>query len=129
MVHAAGNGITKTDGSLKEYTVSMDNDFAIFRYADVVLMYVESFGTTKQNKWGIQLADFKKIRTRAGLDAYTTSQLTIDELYAERGRELAWEGWRMKIWYVSENIWKNIEHTLTKVQKLLEMYFQFLRIF
>ena len=23
-----------------------------------------------------------------------TSQLTIDELYAERGRELAWEGWR-----------------------------------
>lgn len=32
----------QTDGSLKEYTVSMDNDFAIFRYADVVLMYVEA---------------------------------------------------------------------------------------
>ena len=29
----------QTDGSLKEYTVSMDNDFAIFRYADVVIFF------------------------------------------------------------------------------------------
>lgn len=84
----------QTDGSLKEYTVSMDNDFAIFRYADVVLMYVEALVRQNRTSEAIQLADFKKIRTRAGLDAYTTSQLTIDELYAERGRELAWEGWR-----------------------------------
>ncbi|MDC2657242.1 RagB/SusD family nutrient uptake outer membrane protein [Bacteroides ovatus] len=84
----------QTDGSLKEYTVSMDNDFAIFRYADVVLMYVEALVRQNRTSEAIQLADFKKIRTRAGLDAYITSQLTIDELYAERGRELAWEGWR-----------------------------------
>ena len=38
----------QTDGSLKEYTVSMDNDFAIFRYADVVLMYVEAL--VRQNR-------------------------------------------------------------------------------
>jgi len=72
----------------------MDNDFAIFRYADVVLMYVEALVRQNRTSEAIQLADFKKIRTRAGLNAYTTSQLTIDELYAERGRELAWEGWR-----------------------------------
>ena len=56
----------------------MDNDFAIFRYADVVLMYVEALVRQNRTSEAIQLADFKKIRTRAGLDAYTTSQLTID---------------------------------------------------
>lgn len=84
----------QTDGSLKEYTISMDNDFALFRYADVVLMYAEAL--VRQNRAGeaAQLTDLQKIRTRAGLAAYTASQLTLDELYAERGRELAWEGWR-----------------------------------
>ena len=57
-------------------------------------MYVEALVRQNRTSEAIQLADFKKIRTRAGLDAYTTSQLTIDELYAERGRELAWDGWR-----------------------------------
>lgn len=84
----------QTDGSLKEYTVSMDNDFSLFRYADVVLMYTEAL--VRQNRAGeaAQLTDLQKIRTRAGLGIYTASQLTLDELYAERGRELAWEGWR-----------------------------------
>lgn len=107
----------------------MDNDFAIFRYADVVLMYVEALVRQNRTSEAIQLADFKKIRTRAGLDAYITSQLTIDELYAERGRELAWEGWRHEDMIRFGKYLKNIGHTLTKVQKLLEMYFQFLRIF
>ena len=69
-------------------------NYCPLRYADVVLMYVEALVRQNRTSEAIQLADFKKIRTRAGLDAYTTSQLTIDELYAERGRELAWEGWR-----------------------------------
>lgn len=84
----------QTDGSLKEYTISMDNDFAIFRYADVILMYTEALMRQNRTPEAVQLNDLKKIRTRAGLTAYTASELTLDELYAERGRELAWEGWR-----------------------------------
>jgi len=38
--------------------------------------------------------DFQKIRTRAGLTPYTENELTLDEILAERGRELAWEGHR-----------------------------------
>jgi len=34
------------------------------------------------------------VHTRAGLPAYTLSQLTLPELLDERGRELAWEGHR-----------------------------------
>ena len=55
----------QTDGSLKEYTVSMDNDFAIFRYADVVLMYVEALVRQNRTSEAIQLADFKKIRNKS----------------------------------------------------------------
>jgi hypothetical protein len=84
----------QTDGSLTDYTVSMDNDFVIFRYADVVLMYVEALVRQGRTAEATQIADFQKIRTRAALKAYATNELTLDELYAERGRELAWEGWR-----------------------------------
>ena len=35
-----------------------------------------------------------KVHRRAGLPDYTAAQLTYDELLAERGRELAWEGHR-----------------------------------
>lgn len=84
----------QTDGSLTSYTISMDNDFAIFRYADVVLMYAEALIRQGRESEAVQLDDLKKIRTRAGLKAYTLGELTLDELYAERGRELAWEGWR-----------------------------------
>lgn len=84
----------QTDGSLTSYDISMDNDFAIFRYADVVLMYVEALVRQGKTAEAVSLADFQKIRTRAGLSAYKSSELTLDEVYDERGRELAWEGWR-----------------------------------
>jgi hypothetical protein len=72
----------------------MDNDFPVFRYADVVLMYVEALVRQGKTSEAVQLDDFQKIRTRAGLEPYTAAELTLDELYTERGRELAWEGWR-----------------------------------
>ncbi|MBQ7194885.1 MAG: RagB/SusD family nutrient uptake outer membrane protein [Bacteroidales bacterium] len=84
----------QTDGSLSEYTISQDNDFALFRYADVVLMYVECLLRLNRKDEAVVLDDFKKIRTRAGLAPYTAEELTLDELYNERGRELAWEGIR-----------------------------------
>ncbi|MCI1779436.1 MAG: RagB/SusD family nutrient uptake outer membrane protein [Bacteroidales bacterium] len=84
----------QTDGALTSYDVSMDNDFPVFRYADVVLMYVEALVRQGKTSEAVQLDDFQKIRTRAGLEPYTAAELTLDELYTERGRELAWEGWR-----------------------------------
>ncbi len=84
----------QTDGSITNYKVSMDNDFALFRYADIVLMYAEALIRQDKVADAVAIADLAKIRERAGLAAYTTSTLTLDELYAERGRELAWEGWR-----------------------------------
>lgn len=84
----------QTDGSLTDYKISMDNDFALFRYADVVMMYAEALMRQGRTSEIIGNADFNKIRTRAGLLPYTQSTLTLDELYAERGREFAWEGLR-----------------------------------
>jgi hypothetical protein len=66
-----------------------DNDFVIYRYGDVLLMRGEAqfrLGNTTA-----ALADFNTIRARAGMPAYTPAMLTLDEMLAERGRELAWE--------------------------------------
>lgn len=84
----------QTDGQLISDQTSMDNDFVLFRYADVVLMYTEALVRQNRAAEAAQLADLQKIRTRAGLPVYSAADLTLDELLDERGRELAWEGWR-----------------------------------
>ncbi len=83
----------QTDGLIMG-TLDMDNDFVLFRYADVVMMKVESMMQQGKTTEATQLADFQKIRTRAGMPPYTADQLTMDELLAERGREFVWEGHR-----------------------------------
>jgi hypothetical protein len=67
-----------------------DNDFAVFRFADVLLMKAEALLHT--GNMGDALPLVNQVRARAGLPPVTT--LTLDDLLAERGRELAWEGWR-----------------------------------
>lgn len=84
----------QTDDLLLSDQTSMENDFAFFRYADVVLMYAEALVRQGRAADAANLADLQAIRTRAGLAPYTAADLTLDELLAERGRELAWEGWR-----------------------------------
>jgi hypothetical protein len=68
----------------------MSNDFALFRLADVILMRGEA--NYKLGKTADALKDFNTIRARAGMPAFTT--LTDKVILDERGRELAWEGWR-----------------------------------
>lgn len=72
-----------------------NSDFPIYRYADILLMKAEAL-KRKDGAVGSFLNDpeFQKIRTRAGLTPYTENELTLDEILAERGRELAWEGHR-----------------------------------
>ncbi|MCQ2183972.1 MAG: RagB/SusD family nutrient uptake outer membrane protein [Bacteroidales bacterium] len=83
----------QSDGTLTTYTVSMENDFILMRYADVVLMYVEALVRTDKASAAVEVADFKTIRTRAGLQPMTVADLTLDNLLIERQHELAMEGW------------------------------------
>lgn len=84
----------QTDGLLTGGETCMQNDFAIFRYADVVLMRAEALMRQGKTAAAAAMPELAKIRTRAGLQPFTAADLTLDALYAERGRELAWEGWR-----------------------------------
>jgi starch-binding outer membrane protein, SusD/RagB family len=73
---------------------SAGNDWIVLRYADVLLMHVESIlaggaSTTSSNA----LASFQKIRNRAGLPTVVTSITKVD-LLDERRVELAFENQR-----------------------------------
>lgn len=77
------------NSSLNKYC---ENDFVLFRYADVLYMKAEAIMRGGEGDLNALLsdADFQKIRTRAGVTPYTAA-LDLDELLDERGREFAWE--------------------------------------
>ncbi len=83
----------QSDGSLNSYTVSMENDFILMRYADVVLMYVECLIRQNKQADAALVPDFITIRTRAGLTPMTAADLTLDKFLVERQHEMALEGW------------------------------------
>jgi len=83
----------QTDGTLTNYKVSMENDFYIMRYSDVVLMYVEALVRKGQTAQAAVVKEFREIRTRAGLAPILASELTLDRLLLERQHELCMEGW------------------------------------
>ena len=64
---------------------NMNNDFQIYRYADVILMKAEALW--RQNPGDAEaLSLVNQIRARAGVDPFT--ELTAENLLAERGREM-----------------------------------------
>lgn len=69
-----------------------DTDFPMFRIADAYLMYAEAIlrGGTGGNL-ATAVSNINKLRTRAGATTITESDLTLDFILAERGRELFWE--------------------------------------
>ena len=67
-----------------------DNDFVLLRYADVLYMKAEAMLENGEDISALLAdPDFRLIRTRAGVPAYTS--LDTKELLDERGREFAWE--------------------------------------
>ena len=73
----------------------LNNDFAIFRYVDVLLMKAECLLRLGHEPEAREIVNQCRKRN---FDKYDDSKkiqlLTLDELLAERGRELVLEGWR-----------------------------------
>lgn len=75
-------------------TADLDNDFAIFRYADILLMKAEA-QARKNSNWndGISLAIVNQIRTtHGGVTPYAS--MTAASFLAERSREMFAECWK-----------------------------------
>jgi hypothetical protein len=77
----------------------LENDYVIFRYADVLLMKAEAIMRLNGGVANQEAVDLvNQVRSRAfpddGSKLHTTSTLTLDALLAERGWELCSEGWR-----------------------------------
>ena len=75
-------------------TQNMDNDWAIFRYADVLLVSAEATARLNNN-WNdpYSLAIVNQIRVQhGGVTPYVT--MTAATFAAERGREMFFEGWK-----------------------------------
>lgn len=65
-----------------------DNDYVVFRYADVLLMKAEA----QLRTGGSAVTIVNQIRAKRG--ASNLAAVDLNALLDERGRELYWEGWR-----------------------------------
>jgi hypothetical protein len=91
--HQAGARIGKWE-IYKGGTGNLDNDYCIFRYADILLLKAEAV-CRKNNNWNdpVALAIVNQIRTlHGGVEPYTS--MTQDQFLAERGREMFAEATR-----------------------------------
>ena len=85
----AGARIGKYEFALGS-TENLSNDVPIFRYSDILLMKAEIL--LRQGNEGEALVLVNEIRSRAGVEALAT--LTLDDMLAERGREMCFEAHR-----------------------------------
>jgi len=69
-----------------------NNDWVVYRYADVLLMKAEAILRGGTGTPADALDIVNNIRSNRG--AADLASLNLDELLNERGRELYWEGWR-----------------------------------
>ena len=73
---------------------NQNNDIPIFRYSDIILMKAEAIlrgGTPTLSQTALGLVNALRAN-RTTSAAWLT--VTLDNIYAERTREFAWEGWR-----------------------------------
>jgi hypothetical protein len=98
-VGAEVNGISRGVRSIKFYpdpntnssTRYQNNDMPIFRLADVYLLKAEALlRTGGSQSEAVTLVNSVRVRAKAP----ELSTITLDGILEERGRELAWEGWR-----------------------------------
>ena len=70
----------------------MSNDGVVYRLAEAYLVKAEA--EMRAGTPGDALTLINALRARAGVPAWTSTDLTLPNLLAERGREMAWEGFR-----------------------------------
>ena len=69
---------------------NLNNDFVLYRYADVLLLKAEALMRSTNNENNQQALELvNQVRERAGVDPFQT--LTYEKLLAERGREMFYE--------------------------------------
>ncbi len=86
-----------SDGKPGSHPTHVDTDFPLFRLSDAYLMYAEAQLRGGGGSAAQALTYVNALRERAfGNQSgnITASQLTLDFILAERGRELLWEGHR-----------------------------------
>lgn len=82
-------------GQASTPTAFSGTDFPLFRLADAYLIYAECVVRGASGGSMSQALDYvNQIRTRSSASTITTSQLTLDFVLDERGRELMFEGHR-----------------------------------
>jgi len=74
---------------------TMDNDFSLFRYADILLMKAEAImrrdGTSTSSNGNVLGLVNQVVERAFGNASHNYTSISLDELLAERGRELAFE--------------------------------------
>jgi hypothetical protein len=74
-------------------TRNQNNDLPLFRYSDIILMKAEAIlrgGTPTLSQTALSLVNqLKAVRTTSP----AMTAVTLDDIYAERNREFAWETW------------------------------------
>ena len=72
---------------------NQNNDIPIFRYSDIILMKAEAIqrgGTPTLGHTALSLVNtLRAVRTTSA----ALSSVTLNDIFAERCREFAWEGW------------------------------------
>lgn len=68
-----------------------ENDFAIFRLADVILMKAEALVRLGRNGEALPLVNQIRERAYSGTNLKPLAQVTLEDIYNERRWELAWE--------------------------------------
>ncbi|GAB3015417.1 RagB/SusD family nutrient uptake outer membrane protein [Niabella terrae] len=94
-----GYAITKfrnlnANGSSGQSLDYADVDFPIFRLAEQYLIYAEALKRGAAGDASLALGYINALRGRAHAGQITASEMTLDFLLDERGRELYWEGFR-----------------------------------
>ena len=79
------------DPNTNASTRFQNNDMPVLRLADVYLMQAEAILRQGGNA-GTALDLVNRVRIRAKAPVLTA--VNLEDIFAERGRELAWEGWR-----------------------------------
>ena len=83
-----------SDGGTGSTTTYPDTDYPMFRLGEAYLMYAEAVLRGGGGSRDRALDLVNELRERAGVDEIESSDLTLDFLLAERGRELYWEARR-----------------------------------